>query len=202
MNTELMSLLGQVGELSYAERAEDIRHGIKAFFASKKSLSQAEYIQQLEKNVPYAMACCLSIQAALVEHIHTARPQFKNEEEYLGWIDRAKSIARTDALPVIDYLAGRGVASNNNLTRYFTTVQGMKQSGQMAKYLDEMEFQIKFYQSILVVTQMFVYIIAGTGNERVASSFRAHSNKSELSELLSQRIKFEANRCIDNISVA
>ena len=202
MNMELMSLLGQVGELSRAERAEHIEHYINVLFASKRALPQADYIDLLEKNVPYVMACCLSIQAALVERIHAGSPQFQTEKAYFVWVENLKSMARSDVVPVINYLAGRGESSDNNLTRYFTNVQSMKVSGQMAKYLDEMEFQMKFYQSIFEITQMFAFIITGNDNEKVASSFRKQSNRQELPEQLWQRIKIDANLCIDNITFA
>lgn len=200
MNMDLMSLLGQIGISAQAERAEDIQYNIKAFFAAKKGLPQNEYIQQLEKNVPYAKACCLWGQQAIVEHIYSGTRQLGSDEAYLKLINNVKYMAMSDARPVIEFLAGKGEASDDNLTRYFTYVKGLKFTGEVAKYLDEMEFQLGFYQSIFDITQYYAYTITRKGNESLASSLRKCGNRVELQEQLSHQIKFDANSCIDNVS--
>mgnify|MGYP000060574898 CR=1 FL=1 len=201
MNMDLMSLLGRIGISAQAERAEDIRYNIKAFFTAKKGLPQSEYIQQLEKNVPYAKACCLRGQQAIVEHIHSGKRQLGNDEAYLELINNVRYMAMSDAKPVIEFLAGRGEARDDDLTRYFTYVKGLKFNGEATKYLDEMEFQLKFYQAIFDITQFYTYIITRKGNESLVSSLRNCANRVELQEQLSHQIKADANLCISNVSV-
>lgn len=116
-------------------------------FFEKKYLPKDDYIQQLQKNVPYNKYLFNYQLTELVDYIYTIDKSLHENEEatYNNILMSSMQKAKHEASIVFDYLCG---AKNLSfITQDMVYIRGLENEGKVNELIEELEFQIQYYKA-------------------------------------------------------
>ncbi len=196
---DLSVFLSQVGErISNSFSTEILAEGESWLIDKKRNYSGLEYIEQLEKNAIYAVE---SISVALPSLVTFTITDHELDGDFIfQHIGNGQSLARDKVAFHLNYLGNgcSGCICHDDHCRYAGLLE-IKQSGNVEKYIDELEFWCKFYRSMQTFTMHYLQYFVE--NMEAFKTYKDIS-ESEVRVEFEKYIKFYSNNCIGNITVA
>jgi len=195
---ELSAFLSQVGEVVFSTSGENIQNEGISWLADKRSkFSGKEYIEQLEKNAIYTVESISLALPSLVTFIITDHDL--NQEFIFQHIGNGQELARDKVGFHVQYLESEcdGCIVHKDHARY-EGLKGIKSSGDLAKYVDELEFWCTFYRSMQSFIMGFLdAFVHNTNSFKVYKDIDEETVKNEVEKY----VKLYSNQCIGNITV-
>ncbi len=195
----LSTFISKVGEKVASGTGEKIRSEAGTWLEDKKSkYSGNEYIKQLEKNAIYAVESVHVSLSSLVTFIITEidlSPEFINNH-----IGNGKKLARDKVGLHLNYLNDNcsSCVVHKDHERY-VGLKDLKNSGDIEKYIDELEFWCLLYRAMQTFTISYISLFMSNTNK-----FKVFGGLDEevIRREVEAYIKFYTNECIGNLDLA
>ncbi len=153
---DLSVFLSQVGDVISSNSSAEVQSENESWLIDKKNnFSGKDYIEQLEKNAIYAVE---SISLALPSLVTFIITDHELDSDFIfQHIGNGQSLARDKVGFHLNYL-GKGCSgciSHDDHSRYVGLLE-IKKSGDIDKYIDELEFWCRFYRSMQTFTMHYL----------------------------------------------
>lgn len=164
--------------------------GMMDSFFSKKSLPIEQYLEQLEKNVPYNKFLFSLTLSELIDYIYNLNQGSNVEESYMHILGKAQKQASSNTLIVFNYLQGN--QDNAAMTDDFKHLKTLKKDQKYEELFDELEFQIQYYKAHYEMLCYTVLMILNNPHisQFVASKFQKGDAMEEFRVFFRQSINY------------
>jgi len=176
---KLHSIFQEIYEKSTAEGTvkEYYYNDISSFF-KKRILPKEQYLDQLEKNVPYMKFYFNNTLSELIDYIYNPIKNENSTEAYTKITSSAKSNAILSSYEVINYFKSN--SQNNHMTNDFIHLKNLKDNNKFEELFEELEFQIKYYKSNANYMNYIAFII--TQNIEIMQFISSNFSKGDTME--------------------
>lgn len=187
------------------EMMEKIKQGCLQGLNDKKQGFQGDaYLEQLEKNTIYLAEASAAIQLAIARYLSFGEPRLP-QANIAGYVKAVRensiSPAQEITLQILNYI--RNVAdeydTNKQLSNQnWSKARELRLTGNMAKYIDELEFSYVFFQATYVLSQNFLF---GFLNDVELAACTTAIAPQEVIQTIRQRVDIWASFCLGNIQL-
>lgn len=177
---EVVSTLLRISESGHNFISSNYIVQIESFF-EKRSLPQAKYVDQLQKNIPYNKFLFTYTLDNLVDYIFSVSRDYGQ----LGAekiIDSAQ-VKSAQSVPFVHrYLSGVSF-SVDGITDDFKELKRLH-ANDSVKFFDEAEFQMRYYKSHYVTVTYFVNVLTHEKNNNFLNFMASKFQRGDISEMI------------------
>lgn len=194
---EAVRKLHHIDILTTEEGEKIYKDSLKAL-SKKKELGFAEYVDQLEKNLPYNYLLYL-FSNSMIENYIKNNTELSGKIAYESLASHAQKLASAASIAPINYLR-YGTDDNAEHSKVFDTMRKIKLE-EPNRYIEELEFALSCYKSRYIVSNLFLHTISHPQYDDFRHFFAKNFTSSELFELIEDRFKSIGNLIIGNIAI-
>lgn len=194
---QLQSIFQEIHRRSVSEGVvlEKYSKMMDAFF-SKRNLPINQYLEQLEKNVPYNKFLFLSTLSELVDYIYKFNKSSDIENDFMNVLSAAQKEAANNTPSVTNYL--QSIHNNVSMTDDFKHLKSLKTNEKYEELFDELEFQIQYYKAhyeMICYTALFII-----SNPPISQFIASKFHKGDAMEALRGFTRQSINHLLTNYS--